>query len=119
MKTGKVSTSVENKCEYDPKKKEAYLQYKSKWSYSYLYEEYGYKNEYSSGKLMTSVGKVDYTNDVKLVVEGATGTVRWDVDDPSICKVTNGVITAKKYGTTKVTATINGRTLTCTVKVVR
>ena len=60
-----------------------------------------------------------YTNDVKLVVEGATGTVRWDVDDPSICKVTNGVITAKKYGTTKVTVTINGRTLTCTVKVVR
>ena len=60
-----------------------------------------------------------YTNDVKLVVEGATGTVRWDVDDSSICEVNNGVIIGRKLGTTKVTATINGRTLTCTVKVVR
>ena len=60
-----------------------------------------------------------YTKYSKLVVDGAVGTVRWDVADPSICEVNNGIITARKLGTTKVTATINGRTLTCTVKVVR
>lgn len=60
-----------------------------------------------------------YTKFSKLSVDGATGTVRWDVDDPTICEVNNGVLTARKLGTTKVTATINGRTLTCRVKVVR
>ena len=60
-----------------------------------------------------------YTKYSKLVVDGAVGTVRWDVDDSSICEVNNGVIIGRKLGTTKVTATINGRTLTCTVKVVR
>ncbi len=60
-----------------------------------------------------------YTKYSKLVVDGAVGTVRWDVDDSTICEVNNGVIIGRKLGTTKVTATINGRTLTCTVKVVR
>ncbi len=84
----------------------------------------------SSGKMETVVVTVlglnktyvempIYTNNITLVVEGVVGTVRWDVADPSICEVNNGVIKTKKYGTTKVTATINGRTLTCTVKVVR
>jgi len=59
-----------------------------------------------------------YTQYSKLTVDGATGTVRWDVQDTTICEVRNGIITARKVGTTKVTATINGRTLTCTVKVV-
>ena len=54
-----------------------------------------------------------------VLLDGATGTIRWDVDDPTICEVNNGVLTARKLGTTTVTATINGRTLTCKVKVVR
>ncbi len=60
-----------------------------------------------------------YTKFSKLIVDGAKGTVRWEVDDPTICEVNNGILTARKLGTTNVTATINGRTLTCKVKVVR
>lgn len=58
-----------------------------------------------------------YTKYTRLYVEGADGTVRWDVDDPTICEVANGVITARKVGKTTITATVNGRTLECTVKV--
>lgn len=50
---------------------------------------------------------------------GATEDIFWDVTDISICDVENGVITARKVGTTTVTATYNGRTLSCTVKVTR
>ena len=58
-----------------------------------------------------------YTKYSKLTVDGATGTVRWDVLDQTICEVNNGVITARKAGTTYVTATVNGRTLRCKVTV--
>ncbi len=50
-------------------------------------------------------------------LDGAFGTVRWDVDDLSICDVNNGTITARKVGTTVVTAKVSGRTLECVVKV--
>lgn len=60
-----------------------------------------------------------YTQYSRLVVDGATANVRWDVEDTSICEVSNGVITARKVGTTYVTATVNGRTLRCRVKVVK
>ncbi len=58
-----------------------------------------------------------YTKYSTLSVDGATSTVRWDVEDQSICEVRNGVITARKVGTTYVTATVNGRTLRCKVTV--
>ena len=58
-----------------------------------------------------------YTKYSRLTVDGATGTVRWDVEDQTICIVDNGVITAYKAGTTYVSATINGRTLKCKVTV--
>lgn len=60
-----------------------------------------------------------YTQYTRLVVDGATASVRWDVEDTSICEVVNGVVTARKIGTTYVTATVNGRTLRCRVKVVK
>lgn len=53
----------------------------------------------------------------RLSIDGATTGVRWDVENSSICDVRNGVITARKVGTTYVTATVNGRTLKCKVKV--
>ncbi len=59
-----------------------------------------------------------YTQYSSLELFGATGNVKWDVDDVTICDVNNGVITARKVGTTKVTATYNGRKLSCTIKVV-
>ena len=71
------------------------------------------------GLSRTSLELAVYTQYTRLTVDGAVGTVRWDVEDPTICEVSNGIITARKVGTTKVTATINGRTLTCKVKVVR
>ena len=58
-----------------------------------------------------------YTQYSRLTVDGATSTVRWDVEDQTICEVNNGIITARKAGTTYVTATINGRTLRCKVTV--
>lgn len=60
-----------------------------------------------------------YTQYSRLVVDGATTNVRWDVEDTSVCEVSNGVVTARKIGTTYVTATVNGRTLRCRVKVVK
>lgn len=58
-----------------------------------------------------------YTQYSKLTVDGAKTTVRWDVEDTSICEVKNGVVTARRVGTTYVTATINGRTIKCKVVV--
>lgn len=58
-----------------------------------------------------------YTKYSKLTVDGATSGVRWDVEDHTICEINNGTITARKAGTTYVTATVNGRTLRCKVTV--
>jgi uncharacterized protein YjdB len=58
-----------------------------------------------------------YTQYSRLTVDGAKTTVRWDVEDTSICEVRNGVVTARRVGTTYVTATINGRTIKCKVVV--
>ena len=58
-----------------------------------------------------------YTQYSRLTVDGATSTVRWDVENQTICEINNGVITARKAGTTYVTATVNGRTLRCKVTV--
>ena len=70
------------------------------------------------GLSRTSLEIPVYTKYSRLVVDGATTAVRWDVEDTSICDVANGVITTRKVGTTYVTATVNGRTLRCRVKVV-
>ena len=69
------------------------------------------------GLSRTSLEMPVYTQYSKLSVDGATGNVRWDVTDQTICEVNNGVITARKAGTTYVTATVNGRTLRCKVTV--
>ena len=54
-----------------------------------------------------------------LYVEGATTTVRWDVDNSNIAVVRNGIVESKATGTTTITATVNGRRLTCTLKVIK
>ncbi len=59
-----------------------------------------------------------YTN-FRVFLDGVTGPVRWDAADLSICDVNNGNITARKIGTTVVTAKVNGRTLECVVKVTK
>lgn len=51
-------------------------------------------------------------------VSGATGSVAWAVKDPSIATVSeNGVVTAVGKGKTTVTATVDGQTLECIVRV--
>ncbi len=52
-----------------------------------------------------------------LYLDGVNARVRWDVQDHMTCEVQNGVITARRIGTTVVTAKVNGRTLECIVKV--
>lgn len=59
-----------------------------------------------------------YTQYSRLSVDGANGKIRWDVEDGTICDVANGVVIARKVGTTVVSATINGRKLECVVTVV-
>ncbi len=64
-----------------------------------------------------------YTNLLlKLEVDGSGSqnfSVRWDVDNQHIATVVNGRVTAKALGTTTVYAVVNGRRLSCVVKVVK
>ena len=64
-----------------------------------------------------------YTNLLlKLEVDGSGSSnfsVRWDVDNQNIATVSNGRVTAKALGTTTVYAVVNGRRLSCVVKVVK
>jgi uncharacterized protein YjdB len=55
----------------------------------------------------------------QLVVEGATAPVRWSIDNPAIAVVTNGYISTRATGTATITALVNGRKLTCKLKVVK
>lgn len=53
-----------------------------------------------------------------LKITGGTGTVEWKSLNPEIAEVnSNGVVTAKSFGETTVTAKRNGVTLKCEVKV--
>ncbi|MCR5520595.1 MAG: Ig-like domain-containing protein [Lachnospiraceae bacterium] len=72
-------------------------------------------------KTYIELGQYD-NNHIKLEIDGAGSgslTVRWDTDNQSIADISNGTITARKLGTTKVYAVVNGRSLACTVKVVK
>lgn len=66
----------------------------------------------------TSVVMDYYSTGITLYVEGATSTVRWYSTNPRIVEVNNGRLTSRGTGTTTVEARVNGRTLTCTVRVV-
>lgn len=66
----------------------------------------------------TSVVMEYYSTGVTLYVEGATSTVRWYSANPRVVEVTNGRLTSRGPGTTTVEARVNGRTLSCTVRVV-
>lgn len=54
-----------------------------------------------------------------LYVEGATGTVRWDVENPNVATVRNGRVVARAIGNTNIIATVNGRSIRCTLKVTK
>lgn len=52
-----------------------------------------------------------------LSVVGVNSGIIWDVEDPSIATVRNGVVESRKVGTTTITANINGKSLRCKIKV--
>jgi len=66
----------------------------------------------------TSVVMDYYSTGVTLYVEGATSTVRWYSTNPRVVEVVNGRLTSRGSGTATVEARVNGRTLTCTVRVI-
>ena len=67
-----------------------------------------------SVKSKTIVAKQSYT----LKVNGATGKVKWKSSNSKVVKVaSNGKITGLKAGSATITATVNGKSLKCKVKV--
>jgi uncharacterized protein YjdB len=52
-------------------------------------------------------------------VEGASSTIRWDISNPEIAEVKNGVVSTRATGTATITATVNGRRLECKLKVIK
>lgn len=70
------------------------------------------------GLSMTSLELEQYTNYV-LYVEGATTPVKWDISNPEIAVVTNGRVSTRAKGTATITATVNGRKLTCKLTVTK
>ncbi len=54
-----------------------------------------------------------------LYVEGATGNVRWDVENTNIATVRNGRIVSRAVGKTDIIATVNGRSLRCKLTVTK
>ena len=67
----------------------------------------------SKSKLSLTVG-----NKSTLKVNGGTGTTKWKSANTKIATVSSkGVVTAKKAGTVKITATRNGKSLNCTVTI--
>lgn len=66
----------------------------------------------------TSVVMDYYSSGVELYVEGAQSTVRWYSTNPRVVEVRNGRLTSRGSGTATIEARVNGRTLTCTVRVI-
>lgn len=72
------------------------------------------------GLNITSLTLEQYTKyEYPLQVEGTTSTVSWSIDNPRVAVVTNGSVSARGLGKATITATVNGRKLTCKLTVVK
>ncbi len=72
------------------------------------------------GLNITDITIEEYTNySTQLQVEGATSRVTWSIDNPLVAEVTNGFISSRGKGNATITAFVNGRRLTCKLKVVK
>lgn len=65
--------------------------------------------------LTLNVGQKD---NLYVTVNGVKTSATWKSSKSSIATVSNGKVTAKKTGTATITATINGKKVTCKVKVI-
>ena len=54
-----------------------------------------------------------------LQVEGNTSRVTWTSNKPSVAQVRNGMVTTKAVGEATITAKVDGKTLTCKIKVTK
>lgn len=63
--------------------------------------------------------RLEQYSEYTLSVEGTTSPIRWDVTNPKIAVVNNGVVSTRGLGSTTVTAIVNGRRLKCYLKVVK
>ncbi len=70
------------------------------------------------GLNMTTLTLEQYTTyPYRLEVEGATSAVKWSIDKPQVAVVSNGYVSSRAKGTATITAIVNGRKLTCKLKV--
>lgn len=67
------------------------------------------------GLNMTKLVTEEYTNYKQVLeVEGATGKVTWKIDNPMIAVVySDGTVSTRGVGTATITASVNGRKLSC------
>lgn len=67
-------------------------------------------------KTSVTLGQYDKFN---LYVDGAVDKISWRSSNPRVATVdADGVVVGRRCGTTTITATVDGKTLTCTIKVV-
>jgi uncharacterized protein YjdB len=72
------------------------------------------------GLNITEITLEEYTNfSTQLQVEGASSRVTWSIDNPLVAEVTNGFVSSRGKGKATITAFVNGRRLTCKLKVVK
>ena len=54
-----------------------------------------------------------------LWVDGNKSNVTWDIENPNIATISNGKVTSRSIGSTRIIATVNGRRLYCKLKVTK
>ena len=69
-----------------------------------------------------SINRTDFTQGVgdtfRLRISGTSSTVTWSIDKPSVATISaDGTVTGVSRGTANVTATVDGQTLTCIVRI--
>jgi uncharacterized protein YjdB len=70
------------------------------------------------GLNVTSLELEQYT-EYTLTVEGTTSRVTWDITNPAVAVVRNGMVSTRATGNATITAQVNGRKLQCKLSVVK
>ena len=71
-----------------------------------------------SAQILTTDISINVGEKALMSVQGTDSTVNWSMEDTSIATVdSSGMVTGVASGKTNLTATVNGQTLTCIVRV--